>query len=181
MLVIQQGQTADELLVNGKPIRSHTVIWTAGVTNHPFFAENHFVLMARGKVAVDAYLQAEDNVFVIGDNANTPFSGQAQTALLDGAFVAYNLKRRASGKDMHSYQAVRPVAVIPAGPHWAAVLWGKHIKLYGFWGWLLREAADYIGFSDLESYIGAAKQFLTEFETEENCEVCAISQAANAR
>jgi NADH dehydrogenase len=34
---IVQGQTPDELTVSGKPIRSHTVIWTAGVTNNPFF------------------------------------------------------------------------------------------------------------------------------------------------
>ena len=175
-----QAQTADELIVNGKAIRSHTVVWTAGVTNHHFFADNHFVLMARGKVAVDTYLQTEDNIFVIGDNANTPYSGQAQTALLDGAFVAHNLKRRANGKDMNSYKAVRPVTVIPAGPHWAAVIWGR-AKFHGFMGWLVREAADFVGFNHLESYVTATKQFMTEFDTEENCEVCAISQASKAR
>src|SRR5262249_37760884 len=31
-----EGETADKLMVSGKPIRSHTVVWTAGVTNHPF-------------------------------------------------------------------------------------------------------------------------------------------------
>ncbi|MGB3945424.1 MAG: FAD-dependent oxidoreductase, partial [Candidatus Saccharimonadales bacterium] len=86
------GQTSDALMVSGKPMRSHTVIWTAGVTNHPFFTENHFILMNRGKVATDVYLQAEENIFVIGDNANTPYSGLAQTAVRDGAFVAANLK-----------------------------------------------------------------------------------------
>ena len=70
-----QAAAEGELTVNGKPIRSHTVIWTAGVTNHPFFTENHFAVMGRGKVAVDVYLQAEDGIFVIGDNANTPYSG----------------------------------------------------------------------------------------------------------
>ncbi|HET8669525.1 MAG TPA: FAD-dependent oxidoreductase, partial [Candidatus Saccharimonadales bacterium] len=30
-----QGLSADALTVNGKPIQSHTVVWTAGVTNHP--------------------------------------------------------------------------------------------------------------------------------------------------
>ena len=175
-----QGQTADELTVSGKPIRSHTVVWTAGVTNNPFFTVNKFVLMARGKVAVDTYMQAEDNIFVIGDNANTPYSGQAQTALLDGAFVAYNLKRRASGKNFNSYKAVQPITVIPAGPHWAAVVWGR-AKFYGVIGWMLSEAADFVGFSDLEPWKQATKQFLTEFSTEESCEVCAISQASKSR
>src|SRR3546814_15445041 len=44
-----QGATADALMVGGKPIRSHTVIWTAGVTNNPFFTENNFAFGPRGK------------------------------------------------------------------------------------------------------------------------------------
>jgi NADH dehydrogenase len=169
-----QGQTADELTVNGKPIRSHTVVWTAGVTNHPFFVNNHFVIMGRGKVAVDTYLQTEENIFVIGDNANTPFSGLAQTALHDGSFVANNLRRRAAGKSFRSYTAKQPITVIPAGPYWAAVLWGK-LSLHGRAGWLLREAADLIGFHDLEPWDRATKQFMTEFSDEDGCTVCAAA------
>lgn len=166
-----QGQTADELTVNGKPIRSHTVVWTAGVTNHPFFKDNEFVLTKRGKVAVDTYLQAEDHIFVLGDNANTPFSGLAQTALRDGTFVAANLRRQADGKQIKSYVAKRPITVIPAGPHWAAVEWGK-LHFYGRTGYLLREAADLVGFHDLESWPKATEQFLTEFTAEDGCAVC---------
>jgi NADH:ubiquinone reductase (H+-translocating) len=172
-----QGQTADELTVSGKAIRSHTVVWTAGVTNHPFFKDNQFVLTNRGKVAVDAYLQAEDNIFVIGDNANTPYSGMAQTALHDGEFVANNLKRRAKGKDFKSYNVKKPITVIPAGPYWAVVIWGK-LVMHGKLGWLLREAADFAGFRDLESWPKATKQFMTEFEADDNCQVCAIAQAS---
>ncbi len=171
-----QGQSADELTVNGKPIRSHTVIWTAGVTNHPFFNDNHFVIMGRGKVAVDIYLQAEDNIFVLGDNANTPYSGMAQTALHDGEFVAKNLRRRASGKQFKSYIAKQPVTVIPAGPHWAVVLWGK-LSIHGRLGWLAREAGDLLGFHDLQPWPKATKQFLTEFTAEDNCPTCAAAQA----
>ncbi len=71
---VVQGETADSLMVNGKPIQSHTVIWTAGVTNNPFFSSNGFSIMNHGKVAVDVYLKADDNIYVIGDNANTPYS-----------------------------------------------------------------------------------------------------------
>ena len=167
-----QGQTADELTVSGKPIRSHTVVWTAGVTNHPFFKDNNFVMMGRGKVGVDTYLQAEENVFVVGDNANTPYSGLAQTALHDGTFVARNLKRRAKGRDFKSYKAQKPITVIPAGPYWAAVNWRK-LQFFGRVGWLLREAADLIGFHDLQPWPKAVRQYLTEFELEDNCPVCA--------
>lgn len=171
-----QGETADELIVNGQPIRSHTVVWTAGVTNHPFFKDNQFVIMKRGKVAVDAYLQTEENIFVIGDNANTPFSGMAQTALHDGAFVARNLRRRANGRSFTSYVAKQPITVIPAGPHWAAVLWGG-LRIYGWLGYLLREAADLVGFHDLEPWVDASKQFMTEFDAEDSCPVCAAATA----
>jgi NADH dehydrogenase len=174
---IVQGETADELTISGKPIRSHTVVWTAGVTNHPFFSTNHFVLMGRGKVAVDTYLQAEDGIFVVGDNANTPYSGLAQTALIDGKFVARNLKRRVAGKRMRSYVAKQPITVIPGGPYWAAVNWGG-LRMYGLIGYFLREAADVIGFHDLEPWPVATQQFLTEFSSEHSCDVCAIAENA---
>jgi NADH dehydrogenase len=166
-----QGQTADELMVNGKPIRSHTVIWTAGVTNNPFYKDNAFALTNRGKVSVDAYLQSEDNIFVIGDNANTPFSGLAQTAILDGAFVARNLKRRKNGKDFKSYVVKKPITVIPAGPRWAAVIWGG-LRMYGWLGWSLRELADVRGFLDYEALPDALAQWATEFGEEDTCPVC---------
>jgi NADH dehydrogenase len=169
-----QGATADELTVSGKPIRSHTVVWTAGVTNNPFFVANQFVMMGRGKVAVDVYLQAEDGIYVIGDNANTPYSGLAQTALRDGAMVGKNLRRLASNKQQRSYKPKAPITVIPAGPHWAAVLWGG-ISIHGFAGWLLREAADIVGFRDLEPWPRASKQFMTEFAAEDDCKVCAAA------
>lgn len=168
---VVQGQTADALMVDGRPIRSHTVIWTAGVTNHPFFSENKFILMNRGKVATDVFLQAEPDVFVIGDNANTPFSGLAETAISDGAFVARNLKRRSKGKEMRGYDPKTPVCVIPAGKRWAAVSFRKW-HLNGILGWMLREAADFVAFKDLESWPAAARQWSTEFIDEETCPFC---------
>jgi NADH dehydrogenase len=169
-----QGESADSLMVSGKPIQSHTVIWTAGVTNNPFFAANGFSMMNHGKVAVDVYLKADENVYVIGDNANTPYSGLAQTALSDGSFVSRNLKRQLDDKDPKAYKPHHPITVIPAGPHWAAVIRGG-IRLYGSLGWMVREAADFVGFHDLEPWDKAAKQWLSEFGTQEDCPVCAIS------
>ena len=173
-----QGETADELIINGKPVRSHTVVWTAGVTNHPFFAENKFALTNRGKVSVDAYLQAEDNVYVIGDNANTPYSGMAQTAIHDAEFVAENIILNKAGKERKSYVVKRPVTVIPVGDRWAAVLWGS-VRMYGWLGWTLREMADVAGFHDYQSWTDAGKQWLTEFTTEESCPVCVAATAGN--
>lgn len=168
------AETIDEILVNGKPIRSHTVIWTAGVTNHPFFKDNNFVLTTHNKVSVNTYLQAEDNIYVIGDNANTPYSGTAQTALRDGRFVAKNLKRLKHNKQPNSYVAKPNITVIPAGPKWAAVVI-DNLRIYGWLGWLLRELADLIGFHDLEPWNKARTQWKSEFIKEEDCKICDLS------
>ncbi|CAN5125952.1 NAD(P)/FAD-dependent oxidoreductase [soil metagenome] len=173
---VVQGQTADSLTVSGKPIQSHTVIWTAGVTNNPFFSNNKFVLMGRGKVATDIYLQAEENIFVLGDNANTPYSGMAQTAVVDGAFLAENLKRRADGKSFKSYTAKEPWSVIPVGERWASATRGG-FRTYGILGWLLREAADLVAFHDYQPWQEAGKQWMTEFGHEETCKICTAAIA----
>lgn len=166
-----QGETADQLMVDGKPIQSHTVVWSAGIANHPFFGANQFQFAERGKVAVDDYLQAEEDIFIIGDNANTMYSGMAQTALYDGIYLAENLKRRAIGLLMQRYKPKRPIYVIPVGPHWSAVLWGK-VQIYGWMGWILRNAADIRAFGDYEPWVKAGRQWLTEFETENDCTTC---------
>lgn len=166
-----EGANADGLTVGGKSIRSHTIVWTAGMANNPFFNENGFAFGPRGKVAVNVYLQADDNVYVIGDNANTPYSGMAQTAVYDGTLVAENLKRALDGKDLKPYKPKKPIYVTPVGHGWASVLWGK-IEIFGWFGWALREAADIKALSELQPMIQATKQWFTEFGEQEDCKVC---------
>lgn len=146
-----QGQTADNIMVSGHPVASHTVVWTAGVTNNPFFKENNFTLGAHGKVEVNEYLQAEPHIYVIGDNANTEYSGLAQTALRDAVFVAGHLQREASNRKLIPYKPKRPIYVYPVGERWAAVVWGR-VTIYGWLGWFLRTAADWVGYHDLEPW-----------------------------
>lgn len=168
---VVQAQTADALMIHDKAIRSHTVVWTAGVTNHPFFRDNNFQLTKPGKVRVDQYLQSEPGIYVIGDNADTPYSGMAQTALNDGAYVAANLKRVASHEDPKPYNAKKPIYVFPAGHGWAAVLWGK-VRLYGRLGWFLRSMADLVAYHDFEPWQLAAKRWVAQVDSEENCVLC---------
>ena len=166
-----KAETADELVINGKSIYSHTVIWTAGVTNNPFFATNSFQLN-HGKVRVDQFLQAESGIYVIGDNADTPYSGLAQTAIYDGLYVARNLIRLANNQELKPYIAKKPIYVFPAGPHWAAVLWGP-VKVYGKLGAILRKSADLVGFHDYEPLKLAVERMMSEDENEESCPICA--------
>jgi NADH dehydrogenase len=169
-----QAETVDTLQAGGHAIKSHTVIWTAGVTNHPFFDSNKFVFGEHGKVKVDKFLEAEPGIYVIGDNADTPYSGMAQTALYDAKFAAQNLKRQAAGKQPKAYQAKKPIYVTPVGPGWAAVLWNK-THIYGWFGWLLRSAADFMGYRDYEPWWTASQHWIAEYEDEPNCPVCAGS------
>ena len=166
-----QAQTVDALMVDNKPIRSHTVIWTAGVTNNPFFSENGFQLAKNSKVRVDHFLQSEPGIYVIGDNADTPYSGMAQVALEDGKYVAHNLMRLANKIDPVPYKAKKPIYVMPAGPRWAAVVWGP-VRIYGVLGWWLRRAADLIAYHDYEPWLVATKRWLSEVEEEDLCSVC---------
>lgn len=171
-----QAQTADALMVNNKPIRSHTVIWTAGVANNPFFANHNFQLTRNGKVRVDQFLQAEPGIYVIGDNADTPYSGMAQTAILDGLYVARNLQRITSKQDPKPYIAKKPIYVLPAGPQWAAVVWGK-VRLYGKLGWMLRSAADLIQYKDFLPWSQAIKRWGALAAQEDYCAHCGNEMA----
>jgi NADH dehydrogenase len=145
-----ESATADGLIINGKPLQSHTIIWTSGVANNPFFAGNadHFELAKNGKVVVNEYLRTKDGVHVIGDNAFTPYSGLAQTALHDALFVAKNISRHQKSKRLKKYKAVMPPVVVPVGENWAAFEW-RFLRLYGWPAGLLRKAADMIGYHDI--------------------------------
>lgn len=166
-----QAQTADALMIHDKAIRSHTVIWTAGVTNSPFIADQGFQLAKNGKARVDQFLQAEAGIYIIGDNADTPYSGMAQTALHDGKFVAGNLKRLINKQEPGPYSAKKPIYVFPAGHHWAAVLWGK-FRIYGKLGWILRSLADLIAYHDYEPWKIATRRWMAEDDSEESCPHC---------
>ena len=145
-----ERENAAALIVSGKPIESHTVIWTSGVSNHPFFAKHPdiFTLAKNGRVVVDEYMAAHRDIYVIGDNAATPYTGLAQTAIHDAKFVAKNIERMVRHKKPKKYQAVLPVSAIPIGVRWAVIEW-RFVRIYGLLGGLIRRAADLIGYSDV--------------------------------
>ncbi len=173
-----EAETADALIINGRPIKSHTVIWTAGMSSNVFISENGFTL-DHGKVVVDEFLRAKneqaENIYVIGDNALTEYSGMAQTALHDAAFLARNLRRLANDDVPLAYKPKRPIYVYPAGERWSAVLWGP-VRIYGWLGWALREAADWVGYHDVEPWWKASELFMAEAETDEMCPVCGAKE-----
>ena len=166
-----KAQTADNLMLNDRRISSHTVVWTAGVNNHPFFADQGFQLSENGKVRVNQFLEAEAGIYVIGDNADTPYSGLAQTAIHDGRYVAKSLLDIARDQERRPYDPKKPFVVIPVGDYWAAVMHGK-LRIYGVLGWALRRLADLVGYHDYEPWVVASQRWKYEAQEEESCPVC---------
>jgi NADH dehydrogenase len=142
--------TATEIIASGRPIESHTVIWTSGVTNSPLFAAHPdiFRLAKNGRVEVDKHLKAHKDIYVLGDNAATQFTGLAQTALHDAKFIAENLLRHKRGIALKDYKAVQPASVVPVGARWATFEW-HGIRMHGWPAAIIRRLADFIGYSDI--------------------------------
>lgn len=145
-----KAESAGQLTMGDMSIKSHTVIWTSGVTNHPFYKDHEamFTLAPNGRVAVDERMKAAKDIYVIGDNAATPYTGLAQTALHDAIFVARNIKREIDGRKVRSYRAIKPPTVVPVGPFYAIFEW-HGIRLSGIFGAMLRRLADFMGYSDI--------------------------------
>lgn len=166
-------ETDNSLLAGDRSIPTQTVVWTAGVTNNPFFADNasQFMFNERKKVIVDGYLRVDERTFVIGDNAATPYSGLALTAIHNAKYVAHYLKCTVHDKTIAAYQPFQPITAVPVGPRWAVVQWGNR-TIGGWLGGLIRLFADLIGYSDVMGFGLALKLWLKRYKYEEKCSVC---------
>ncbi|HVE80593.1 MAG TPA: FAD-dependent oxidoreductase [Candidatus Dormibacteraeota bacterium] len=171
-----KGESAGKLQLPEGSIKTHTVIWTAGVSNHPFYAaQGSLFQFEHGKVAVSASLAAAQNIYVIGDSAATQYSGWAQTAIYDGEFVARSLKLQLSGKPVPDYRPLAPIGAVPVGIEWCGVQF-KGGQLFGRPGWVIRRLADlhlYIGLLPLRL---AIKTWTQGSHMQESCLICRRSK-----
>ncbi len=163
-----KGETADMLKLPHGDIKTHTVIWTAGVTGHPLFAScpDLFKPGKGGRVVVDKHLKAADDIYILGDAAQTQFSGMAQTALYDAKFVTRVLRG-----EKPTYRPKQPIAAIPVGHKWCAVAIGR-FTVYGKLGWLVRRWLDLKLYLNLLSPMAALRTWLYGSQVAESCPVC---------
>jgi NADH dehydrogenase len=171
-----KAETAEALEVEGQSIATRTVVWTAGTSTNPFYFSNgaFFQLNRNGRVMVNEHLEARDDVYVIGDNADTPYAGMAQTALHDADFVAADIAHDHHGRPRPAYRASLPISVIPVGESWAVAEWrGWHV--YGLIGYMLRRAADLIAYADVERWPQAVRVWLQDSREEDNCSICSAT------
>ena len=168
-----KAETAAALELEGQSIATRTVVWTAGTSVNPFYYANspHFQLARGGRVMVSGHLEAKDHLYVIGDNAATPYSGLAQTAVRDADYVAADISRARAGHARPAYHPVAPISVIPVGENWAVAEWRGH-AIYGFVGFVLRRLADLAGYSDIERWGKAVRVWLEDSRHEDGCKTC---------
>ena len=170
-----KSESPNELLLEDRVIPTHTVIWTAGSANNPFFKYNsdQFTINEKGKIVVDEYLSVDNHLFVIGDNAAIKYAGLAQTAVAHAKYVSHGIGKLVAGEQFEPFVPKLSVYAIPLGTRNAIVEW-KGKAFGGYIPSLIRSIADLIGYADVMGYTKAIKLWMHKEEYEESCPVCRL-------
>lgn len=150
-----------KLCIADGDIDADIIIWTAGSKAVGFYQQHPKIFaLERGKVRVNEYLQSlgHEDIYVLGDNANTKYSGMAQTAIYDAKFVVRNMLRQRKGQRPVEYRNRFPLYVVPVGQKWAVMQSANH-KISGYKGWVMRRRADRWIFRNFLPYKQAIKQW----------------------
>jgi len=170
-----EALSEDTVTIDGEKWPSKTVIWTSGVKNNPFFLTHseYFNISENGRVKVNRYLEAFKDVYVLGDNADTRYSGRAYTALQDAIFVADHLERRAVKKLLKPYRPSRVSQSVPVGHNWAYV--EKYgIYLAGRSGYTVRRLIELANLRSLLPHNQALSAWHAYDKRDGSCELCKI-------
>jgi NADH dehydrogenase len=164
----------EQVYLKDMSMKTKTVIWTAGTRTHHLYGEIEGLEFAKNRrVLVDKSLQAKgfENIFIIGDAADTPFSGLAQTAIYDASIAADCIERKINGREMPEYLPKKVSYAIPVGPGWAAVDF-KGFKFYGRIAWWLRRLVDLKFFLSILPFSKALRAFEVGKKLCESCDTC---------
>lgn len=121
------------------------LVWTGGVTGNSFCSSLGLSLTRKNNLAVNEFLEAEKNIFVVGDGAG--FTDKATGQLLpwtvpiaeaEGKIIAQNIARIVAGKPKIPFNPLRHYPyILTIGKKYAlANLIILHLK--GFPGWLIK-------------------------------------------
>lgn len=168
-----KAETASSLKVDDTSIPTKTVIWTAGVTNNPFFNNNadQFNMNEKKRVIVDEHLRVDDHTFVIGDSAATKFSGLALTALHNASYVSRYIIHDIKGERISNYKPLKPVTIIPVGDNWSVFQW-RNIVFSGRVASIFRTLYDFIGYSEVMGTRAAWNIWIKRNKKQESCPDC---------
>lgn len=147
------SEELEQVYLKDMSMKAKTVIWTAGTRINQFFGTIAGLTFSEKKrVVVGPYLNAVgfDGVFIIGDAAETPYSGLAQTAVYDGGYVAEYLCRHFTGRNVRPYRAKKNAFAIPVGDNWGVFVYHS-FHMYGLLAYFIRHAIDFFYFSQILS------------------------------
>lgn len=99
-----------------------TLIWTAGTVSNELVTHiPQVTLQNKNRIKVNEYLQATDqeNCFILGDIADTQYSGLAQTAIHHGDYAAHVIKQKILRKSYSSYRPKSVAYNIGVGHGWS--------------------------------------------------------------
>lgn len=172
-------EEVEEIYLKDMQMRSKTVIWTAGVKGNELYRKFGLPINTKTQVIVNKYLQPFNNkvkrqwknVFIIGDSADTKYSGMAQTALHDGRYVSDAIVRKLHDQDLVEYIPEQPECIIPVGPNWAATDFYDQI-IYGRLGWFLRRLNDLKFFLSILPFSKAITAWREDGILWESCPIC---------
>ncbi|MES2023673.1 MAG: FAD-dependent oxidoreductase [Patescibacteria group bacterium] len=168
------NEDLEQVYMKDMSLKTKTVIWTAGIKVNSFYKDIPGIVMNKNsRVVVDEFLSAKglQDIFIIGDAADTPYSGLAQTAIYDGGFVSKNLVRKIKGDTLKIYVPKKVSYVVPVGPGWAAAKIGNFF-FYGFFASKLREVIDFMFFLSILPFKKALFAFQSGKKMCESCETC---------
>lgn len=140
-----ESEEIESVYLKDMTMKSKTVIWTAGTKVHSLYETTEGIAFSEKKrVLVDEYLQVvgHENVFVGGDAAATAYSGLAQTAIYDGAYIAEQITRDLRDTLLKAYVPKKTAFAIPVGTGWAVVVIGP-FAFYGSFAYFIRHMIDF--------------------------------------
>ncbi|MGH7217941.1 MAG: NAD(P)/FAD-dependent oxidoreductase [Candidatus Microsaccharimonas sp.] len=140
----------NSITIEDKLYPTTTAVWTSGLVNNPFFNKNsgYFDFTKDGRVNVNPYLEALDDVYVVGDNNSVTYSGTAIAALKQGAHVAKNIARTATRRSQIKFTPTSSPISFPVGERWGYVEWGG-LYIAGRSGGIVRRWIELHGYKQI--------------------------------
>lgn len=125
------------VLTTGEKIRTHTVIWCAGISPHPLVEQLGLPTNEKGYITCETDLRVKGyrNIWAVGDSATVvdpegkPYAATAQNATRQGPLVARNILRQMKGEPLEPF-TYKPIGAFAAIGHQTAVAsaFGRNIK-----------------------------------------------------
>lgn len=142
---IAQVEATHVITDDHKRISCDLLVWTGGVTGNSFSTSLGLPLTRKNNLAVNEFLEAQKNIFVVGDGAGFIDKGTGQLlpwtvpiAEAEGKIIAKNIARIISDKPKIPFTPLRHYPyILTIGKKYAlANLIVMHLK--GFPGWLIK-------------------------------------------